>query len=179
MRRLRITLILLCASLAVFSAEITPQQALEKARAFMQQRKGVATKMRRAPLNITMQQTETGLQTLYAFNVEGGGYVIASGDDRTLPELDGIFASVENEGDIRIIIGASYGKFYDDKTLMDITVKMGTIATPGGVTAIDDIMTMDDVTIDNGIYDLYGRRVSGQPRKGIYIKNKKKIHYSY
>ena len=87
MRRLRITLILLCASLAVFSAEITPQQALEKARAFMQQRKGVATKMRRAPLNITMQQTETGLQTLYAFNVEGGGYVIASGDDRTLPVL--------------------------------------------------------------------------------------------
>ena len=90
-------------------------------------------------------------------------------------ELDGIFASVENEGDIRIIIGASYGKFYEDKTLMDITVKMGTIATPGGVTAIDDIMTMDDVTIDNGIYDLYGRRVSGQPRKGIYIKNKKKF----
>ena len=92
-------------------------------------------------------------------------------------ELDGIFASVENEGDIRIIIGASYGKFYEDKTLMDITVKMGTIATPDGVTAIDDIMAMDNVTIDNGIYDLYGRRVSGQPRKGIYIKNKKKIHF--
>jgi hypothetical protein len=87
MRKLRITLILLCISLAVFSAEITPQQALETARAFIQQRKGVTTKMRRAPLNITMQQTETGVQMLYAFNAEGGGYVIASGDDRTLPVL--------------------------------------------------------------------------------------------
>ena len=26
-------------------------------------------------------------QLLYAFNIEGGGYVIASGDDRTLPVL--------------------------------------------------------------------------------------------
>ncbi|MBR6190309.1 MAG: Spi family protease inhibitor [Prevotella sp.] len=87
MRRLRILLILLCVSLAVFSAGITPQQALETARDFMQQRKGVTTKMRRAPLNIQMQQAETGLQVLYAFNVEGGGFVIASGDDRTLPVL--------------------------------------------------------------------------------------------
>ena len=87
MKRLRIILILLCVSLAVFSAGITPQQALETARDFMQQRKGVTTKMRRAPLNIQMQQAETGLQVLYAFNVEGGGFVIASGDDRTLPVL--------------------------------------------------------------------------------------------
>ncbi|MBR2239647.1 MAG: C10 family peptidase [Prevotella sp.] len=87
MKRLRIILILLCVSLAVFSAGITPQQALETARDFMQQRKGITTKMRRAPLNIQMQQAETGLQVLYAFNVEGGGFVIASGDDRTLPVL--------------------------------------------------------------------------------------------
>ena len=73
MKRLRIILILLCVSLAVFSAGITPQQALETARDFMQQRKGITTKMRRAPLNIQMQQAETGLQVLYAFNVEGGG----------------------------------------------------------------------------------------------------------
>ena len=43
------------------------------------------------------------------------------------------------------------------------------------VSVVKSSTPMDNVTIDNGIYDLYGRRVSGQPRKGIYIKNKKKF----
>ena len=81
-----------------------------------------------------------------------------------------------------VIIGTSYGKFYNGNILLDVIVKPGTTVTPAGViTAIDDIKAMDNgqLTIDNGIYDLCGRRVSGQPRKGIYIKNKKIVNYSH
>ena len=73
--------------LTLFAAEVSQQEAMEKASAFMQQRKGSTTAMRRAQLPLNMQQAEAGSQLLYAFNIEGGGFVIASGDDRTIPIL--------------------------------------------------------------------------------------------
>jgi hypothetical protein len=86
MKRIIALFILLTTGITLFAAEVSQQQAMEKARAFMQQRIGGKSNLRRAPLNITMQQTETGLQSLYAFNAEGGGFVIVSGDDR----IDGV-----------------------------------------------------------------------------------------
>ena len=38
-------------------------------------------------VNQNVQPVEMGLQSLYAFNCEGGGYVIVSGDDATTPIL--------------------------------------------------------------------------------------------
>lgn len=61
----------------LFATEVSQQEAMKKACAFMQQRQGITTAMRRAQLSLNMQQAETGSQLLYAFNIEGGGFVIA------------------------------------------------------------------------------------------------------
>ena len=76
-------LMLLSLSLSVFGADISPQQAQEKARTFMQQMKkqSSSVRLRRTPINISMVQAETGHQSLYAFNADGGGFVIVAGDD--------------------------------------------------------------------------------------------------
>ena len=76
-------LMLLSFSLSVFGADISPQQAQEKARIFMQQMKkqSSSVRLRRTPINISMVQAETGHQSLYAFNADGGGFVIVAGDD--------------------------------------------------------------------------------------------------
>ena len=78
---------LLMTSLALSAAEISQQQALDNARAFMLQKRGGIMAASRAKKAIDMKPAETGMPELYAFNTEGGGYVIASADDRTLPVL--------------------------------------------------------------------------------------------
>ena len=84
MKRNLLLILLVMLTTALQAAEVSQQQAMEKAKAFMQNRhqSGTAT-MHRAPLHTDMQSAETGHQLLYAFNVEGGGFVIVSGDDRT------------------------------------------------------------------------------------------------
>ena len=76
-RNLLLTLLVILVT-ALQAGEVSQQQALEKARAFMQNHQTAGKgAMRRAPLHIDMQGTETGHQLLYAFNVEGGGYNLA------------------------------------------------------------------------------------------------------
>ena len=87
MKRLVSLFIILISGMTLFAAEVSLQEAMEKARAFMQKRQGGSKAMHRAQLSLNMQQTDAGTQLLYAFNIEGGGYVIASGDDRTIPIL--------------------------------------------------------------------------------------------
>ena len=71
----------------LFAAQISQQQAMERARSFINKMKNDNRTLRRAPLNVEFQSVLPAQQLLYAFNIEGGGYVIASGDDRTLPVL--------------------------------------------------------------------------------------------
>ncbi len=87
MKRLVSLSIILLTGITLFAAEVSQQEAMEKARAFMQKHQVASTAMHRAQLGLNMQQTDAGAQLLYAFNIEGGGYVIASGDDRTIPIL--------------------------------------------------------------------------------------------
>ena len=87
MKRLVSLSIILLTGITLFAAEVSQQEAMEKARAFMQKHQVASTAMHRAQLSLNMQQTDVGTQLLYAFNIEGGGYVIASGDDRTIPIL--------------------------------------------------------------------------------------------
>ncbi len=82
------TLWLLLSSMMLSAAEICEQQALEHARQFMLQvTNNSQTASRRAMQHVSMRAAQTGIPELYAFNIEGGGYVIASADDRTLPVL--------------------------------------------------------------------------------------------
>ena len=87
MKRIVTLFMIFATGLTLFAAEVSQQEAMKKACAFMQQRQGSTTAMRRAQLPLNMQQAEAGSQLLYAFNIEGGGFVIASGDDRTIPIL--------------------------------------------------------------------------------------------
>lgn len=61
------------------------------------------------------------------------------------------------------------------KTLLDITVKYGTVVTPEDVTAVEGIRTVDD-NRNTPYYDLQGRKFNGKPAsKGIYINQGRKI----
>jgi hypothetical protein len=130
------------------------------------------TRTWKKPYSISLQSTmvgETG-------RISGSNYdTIPPGQTMELnaSELDGIFGTSENLNDIRILIGTSYNKFVQGTTLLDVTVKQGTTVTPSGVTGISTIHR--EPSGNNQIYDLQGRRVNGQPARGIYIMNNKKI----
>lgn len=78
----KLLLLLTCLFALTASAErINEQQALEKARQFMQ---GKVINAPQKARSVRRAQASAELQDLYIFNVEGnGGFVIVSGDDRT------------------------------------------------------------------------------------------------
>ena len=80
----------LCLALIAMAAPVTPTQALRSASSFMKQhRAGVSlqsTPVSRTPRFASGQQTTQ--PSFYIFNTVGNqGYVIVSGDDRTVPIL--------------------------------------------------------------------------------------------
>ena len=87
MRRILNLFLLFCLPLMAMGEEISQQQAKEKACAFMQQLQGRRAQDLGGVNSQKLQSVEVGLQALYAFNCEGGGYVIVSGDDATTPIL--------------------------------------------------------------------------------------------
>ena len=88
MRKLKFTLILILGALALTitsqAAPLTPQQAKAKAMAFMTQKKGsgAVRTMDRTSWRPTSESVNAGNDLVYAFNAQGGGYVIVAGDDR-------------------------------------------------------------------------------------------------
>ncbi len=87
MKRISTLLMLLATGMVLFAAQISQQQAMEQARSFMNKMKYGNQALTRAQLNVGLQSALPDQQFIYAFNVEGGGFVIASGDDRTVPIL--------------------------------------------------------------------------------------------
>ncbi len=81
------TLWLLLSFTMMSAADVSEQEAMEHAREFMLQVSNNSKARIRTIRNVSMTATQTGLPELYAFNMECGGYVIASADDRTLPVL--------------------------------------------------------------------------------------------
>ena len=80
MKKLTFLLISLFFSLITFAGEVTEQEALQKAQKFMQGRSFKQRNLRRAS---AFQD-----KSFYVFNAEGqNGFVIVSGDDRTIPIL--------------------------------------------------------------------------------------------
>ncbi len=83
-------LILCIVAVTIATAEsVTPQQALEQARSFMQRREADGSRPRKAPGRQALQLKMVGEESgLYLFNVsDGEGFVIVSNDDRTAPIL--------------------------------------------------------------------------------------------
>lgn len=86
MRRLLLLMLTIVVSTMVLAGDVTPQQAWEKAKEFMQSRE--VTGSRRAHGSLTQKGQTSRVNGLYVFNVSNnGGFVIVSNDDRTYPIL--------------------------------------------------------------------------------------------
>ena len=68
-------------SCAAFATGIDRQQAAQLARDFMAKSFSEKSAARRAAHKIPLDEVKTGQSLVYAFNVEGGGYVVVAGDD--------------------------------------------------------------------------------------------------
>ena len=140
-RYLYTTLWLLLSSMMLPAAEISEQQALEQARQFMLQVTNNSQKAsRRTMQQVSMRAAETGIPELYVFNIEGGGYVIASADDRTLPvlgySLTGSFDASRIPDNMR---GWLQGYAEQIRQLGDAVVTSTTVSDPG-MTAIEPLI---------------------------------------
>ena len=85
MRKNLLLIVLLLFAVSMTAQQLTEQEAKQRAMNFL-------TKGNRSKGNVkNAKQLRTAkgnsLKKLFAFNVDGGGYVIASGDSRTLPIL--------------------------------------------------------------------------------------------
>lgn len=86
MKRLLTISVLFLFAIGVWAQSITEQQALDRALQYLN--KNTAAKARGMDGKLTkLNAAKVKAERIYAFNIEGGGYVIASGDSRTLPVL--------------------------------------------------------------------------------------------
>ena len=140
MKKLYTIVLLLMMSLVLSAAEISQEQALGNARSFMLQKRGDGLIQRRVQGSMNMQAVPTGMSELYAFNIEGGGYVIASADDRTLPvlgySLTGSFDASQIPDNMR-----SWLQGYAEQIKMLGNVSAASVAADDlGLTAIEPLM---------------------------------------
>lgn len=84
-----ILLLSVLTSMGTWAQPITEQEAAERALQFLNHRSpsSRAKVMSKVNSSKMLKATKVEAEKIYAFNVEGGGYVIASGDSRTLPVL--------------------------------------------------------------------------------------------
>jgi len=92
MKKIMMTLAaVLCCWVTLYAQQLTEQEAMERALQYMNSGKASAKARRMAaPANGARMKLESApveATKIYAFNMEGGGYVIASADSRTLPVL--------------------------------------------------------------------------------------------
>ena len=86
MKRSLFVFLLALLALGVWAQAISEQDA--KARAVQHLQKSERVKARGGkPMDVVLTPAKVGAEKIYAFNLEGGGYVIASGDSRALPVL--------------------------------------------------------------------------------------------
>lgn len=87
-----ITTILLClATVELMAQHLTEKESMERALQYLSNKKANAASGRFAVQSRNESRTLTSAKldadNVYAFNVDGGGFIIASGDSRTLPVL--------------------------------------------------------------------------------------------
>ena len=88
-RKWILLLLSLLTTLVVWAQPITEQEAAERALQFINKHipSSHARAMTRGNSPQMLEAVKVEAEKIYAFNVDGGGYVIASGDSRTLPVL--------------------------------------------------------------------------------------------
>ena len=90
MKRLLILTTLVLTTAGVYAQHISEQEAMERALRYMGSGTSSITSRMAAPARDGSKElvpVQVGAKGIYAFNMEGGGYIIASADSRTLPVL--------------------------------------------------------------------------------------------
>lgn len=91
MKRLLFVIIVCLTSVQLYSQHITEQESLDRALQYLSDKKISAVSGRSAAQSRNVSRTITSAKldadNVYAFNIDGGGFIIASGDSRTLPVL--------------------------------------------------------------------------------------------
>ena len=77
----------LCCAMTVWGQTISEQEAKERALQFLNAKTSIQNRARSFSRQSQLKTANLDIDGLYAFNCEGGGFVIASGDDRTVPIL--------------------------------------------------------------------------------------------
>ena len=86
-KRLLFLFVLALLTLNVMAQQITEQQAKERALRYLASNSAAKTRGLNANATTRLDATKVEAQSIYAFNIDGGGYVIASADSRSLPVL--------------------------------------------------------------------------------------------
>ena len=86
MKRTHLLLMLLAICLVINAQPISQQEALNRAASYLKSAP-VADRTHRAKQQLRMAPVSVDIPNLYVFDIQGGGYVIASGDERAMPVL--------------------------------------------------------------------------------------------
>ena len=84
MKRLFFLIALSLLTIGAWAQQLTEQEAKDRALQYLNEK---APAKARGLASARLESAKVGAKSIYAFNREGGGYVIASGDERTLPVL--------------------------------------------------------------------------------------------
>ena len=87
MKRPLVLLLLVLMTAAVWAQQISEEQARDRALKYLTTNDAAQSRGMKVAMNRKLVRARTDAKSIYAFNLEGGGYVIASGDSRALPVL--------------------------------------------------------------------------------------------
>ena len=87
MKRQLLLLVLVLMTAGVWAQQISEEQARDRALKFLTNNDAAKTRGLNVGMDRKTVTAKTDVRSIYAFNLDGGGYVIASGDSRALPVL--------------------------------------------------------------------------------------------
>ena len=87
MKRQLLLLVLVLMTAGVWAQQISEEQARDRALKFLTNNDAAKTRGLNVGMDRKTVTAKTDARSIYAFNLDGGGYVIASGDSRALPVL--------------------------------------------------------------------------------------------
>ena len=87
MKRPLVLLLLVLMTAAVWAQQISEEQARDRALKYLTANDAAQSRGMKVAMDRKLVRARTDAKRIYAFNLEGGGYVIASGDSRALPVL--------------------------------------------------------------------------------------------
>ncbi len=87
MKRPLLLLVLVLMTVGVWAQQISEEQARDRALKFLTNNDAAKTRGLNVGIDRKTVTAKTDAKSIYAFNLDGGGFVIASGDSRALPVL--------------------------------------------------------------------------------------------